>query len=158
MDLAAEGFDLALRVALRLPDDDLLVARRMGDLPAHLYASPAYLKRHGTPAQPDDLRQHNVLGQIDSGGQSVPWQLTQAGSKWSWTPETALTANAPSFLRDLATHGMGIVALPDRMAKEWVDKGFLPPRIARLATPDADHLVCHTRQTPACGCSWAVNS
>lgn len=125
VDLAAEGFDLALRVALRLPDDDLLVARRMGDLPAHLYASPAYLKRHGTPAQPDDLRQHNVLGQIDSGSQPVPWQLTQAGSKWSWTPETTLTANAPSFLRDLATHGMGIVALPDRMAKEWVGKGFL---------------------------------
>ena len=125
MDLAAEGFDLALRVALRLPDDDLLVARRMGDLPAHLYASPAYLKRRGTPAQPDDLRQHNVLGQIDSGGHLVPWQLTQAGSKWSWTPETALTANAPSFLRDLASHGMGIVALPDRMAKEGVGKGFL---------------------------------
>ena len=125
VDLAADGFDLALRVALRLPDDDLLVARRMGDLPAHLYASPAYLKRRGTPDQPDDLRQHNVLGQIDSGGHLVPWQLTQAGSKWSWSPETALTANAPSFLRDLASHGMGIVALPDRMAKEGVGKGFL---------------------------------
>lgn len=125
VDLAAEGFDLALRVALRLPDDDLLVARRMGDLPAHLYASSAYLKRHGTPAQPDDLRQHNVLGQIDSSGQPVPWQLSQGDSKWGWTPATALTANSPSFLRDLAAHGMGIVALPDRMAKEWVSKGFL---------------------------------
>lgn len=137
VDLAAEGFDLALRVGLRLPDDDLLVARRMGDLPAHLYASPAYLKRHGTPTQPDDLRQHNLLGQLDSGGQSVPWQLTQADSKWSWMPETALTANAPSFLRDLATHGMGIVALPDRMAKEGVGKGFLTAVLPDWQLPTA---------------------
>lgn len=37
------------------------VAKRLLKLPVGLYASPNYLKKHGTPKTPDDLLQHNCF-------------------------------------------------------------------------------------------------
>jgi DNA-binding transcriptional LysR family regulator len=58
-DLVAEGFDLALRLGRAA--DSSLRARKICDVTRHLYATPDYLRRHGTPRTPDDLLQHNCL-------------------------------------------------------------------------------------------------
>jgi DNA-binding transcriptional LysR family regulator len=60
VDLVAEGFDLAIRASpLR---DSSLVARRLGGAGMGLFASPAYLKRRGTPAKVADLAGHEFIG------------------------------------------------------------------------------------------------
>src|SRR3954467_1997664 len=53
VDLAAEGYDCAVRVG-DLPDSSL-VSVRMADNRRLCVATPAYLQRHGTPEAPDDL-------------------------------------------------------------------------------------------------------
>jgi DNA-binding transcriptional LysR family regulator len=59
VDLVAEGFDLALRASeLR---DSSLVARRIGNTGMGLFASPAYLKRRGTPKAVADLASHEFI-------------------------------------------------------------------------------------------------
>jgi DNA-binding transcriptional LysR family regulator len=60
VDLVDEGFDLAVRIA-RLPDSTL-VSRRLASTRLVLCASPAYLRRRGTPAHPADLSAHDVIG------------------------------------------------------------------------------------------------
>jgi len=125
VDLLAERFDLAVRAAARLPDDGTLVARKLCDMPNGLYASPAYLKRYGTPASPDDLLDHVGLRLIGGNGEALPWRLTRGSETWEGLPNGPLAANSPGLQRDLAAHGMGIVALDERFAGNLVAQGLL---------------------------------
>lgn len=59
LDLIEGGYDLALRnYAI---EDSSLRARKLADDKRVLCASPGYLKRHGAPAEPDDLLTHQLL-------------------------------------------------------------------------------------------------
>ncbi|HXE40516.1 MAG TPA: LysR substrate-binding domain-containing protein [Azonexus sp.] len=125
VDLLAERFDLAVRAASRLPDDGTLVARKLCDMPNGLYASPAYLKRYGTPASPPELLDHIGLRLIGGNGEALPWRLARGNETWEGLPNGPLAVNSPSLQRDLAAHGMGIVALDERFAGKWVAQGLL---------------------------------
>ena len=59
VDLIEEGFDLAVRVATRI--DPSLIARKITHARVLPCASPAYLKKHGSPKTPADLASHNCL-------------------------------------------------------------------------------------------------
>lgn len=125
VDLQAERFDIAIRAASRLPDDNALVARQLCQLHNGLYASPAYLARYGEPATPTDLEKHVGLALIGGNGEAVPWRLTRGDETWEGTPNGPLAANSPTLQRDLATHGMGIVGLTDRFAEKELAQGLL---------------------------------
>ncbi len=75
VDLRAGRFDLAVRIAGKLPDDSNLVARPLTVLPHGLFASPAYLSQHGAPVGPGDLAKHIGLSLIGSNGESQRWSL-----------------------------------------------------------------------------------
>src|SRR3546814_2433972 len=60
VDLSDKEIDVALRLG-SLPDSNL-VARKLAVLRTQVYASPAYIERHGEPLHPDDLRHHRTLG------------------------------------------------------------------------------------------------
>lgn len=125
VDLLAERFDLAVRIASRLPDDSTLVARKLCELQNGLYASPAYLARYGSPQQPPDLLKHIGLGLIGGNGDALPWRLTRGMENWEGMPDGPLAANSPRLQRELAGHGMGIVGIDSRFAQTWVDQGLL---------------------------------
>lgn len=125
VDLLAERFDIAIRAANRLPDDTSLVARQLSRLESGLYASPAYLARYGEPTTPNELLQHVGLGMIGSDGGARPWLLNRGEEHWQGTPDGPLVANSPSLQRDLAAHGLGIVALAGRFADKMVAQGLL---------------------------------
>lgn len=125
VDLLVERFDLAVRAASRLPDDGTLVARKLCDMPNGLYASPAYLARYGVPGRPEELLDHVGLRLIGGNGEPVPWRLSHGTDHWEGLPDGPLAANSPSLQRDLAAHGMGIVALDERFAGKLVEQGRL---------------------------------
>ncbi|WP_264985520.1 LysR substrate-binding domain-containing protein, partial [Klebsiella variicola] len=58
-DLAAQGFDLALRFGNIIRGTDM--AWPVGRLDWHLVASPGYLAGHGLPREPADLARHRCL-------------------------------------------------------------------------------------------------
>ena len=59
IDLSEHRVDVAIRIGL-LPSSDL-VATQLAPLRRLVCASPAYLKRHGRPASPLELLEHNCL-------------------------------------------------------------------------------------------------
>ena len=137
VDLLAERFDLAVRIAVRiasrLPDDSTLVARKLCELQNGLYASPAYLARYGTPQQPQDLLKH--IGLIGGNGDALPWRLTRGAENWEGMPDGPLAANSPRLQRELAGHGMGIVGIDSRFAQDWFEQGLLQRVLPEWALP-----------------------
>lgn len=59
-DLLHREADIAVRMAP--PQQEQLIARRIGQLELGLHAHPDYLARHGTPLTAEDLLQHAQIG------------------------------------------------------------------------------------------------
>ena len=54
-----------IAVTLERPSEGRLVARKLTDYALGLYASRAYLERHGTPSHLDDLATHRLVGYVE---------------------------------------------------------------------------------------------
>jgi DNA-binding transcriptional LysR family regulator len=78
VDLAGEGYDCAVRVG-DLPDSSL-VSVRLADNRRLCVATPAYLKRHGTPQHPNELVKFDCLTLSSDASQTRGWafKLPQA--------------------------------------------------------------------------------
>ena len=144
VDLVGERFDLALRAAASLPDDNTLVARHIITLENGLYASADYLDRCGRPEQPADLQQHAGLALASSQGDAQAWSLSQDGQHWEGLPQHHLSANSLGLLQALAMEGQGVVGLSERFARDGVAHGglervlpgwSLPPTVVWCITP-----------------------
>lgn len=59
-DLLQREADIAVRMTP--PKQELLIARRVGEVELGLYAHADYLQQHGTPATPADLKRHALIG------------------------------------------------------------------------------------------------
>lgn len=124
VDLLADNFDLAIRMG-ELPSDATLVARRLAAFGNGLYASPAYLAAHGTPAHPDELPQHRCLLLLGREGEAMPWPLQRDGQPWSGQPSGHIVANSPELLIRLALADGGIAAVPDQFVQPLLAQGRL---------------------------------
>jgi DNA-binding transcriptional LysR family regulator len=145
VDLVAEGFDVALRVAPRLEDSTLIV-RRAAPVVLHVFASPLYLSRRGTPRSEADLGEHEWVV-----FRSGPQKLRVAGPRSAPTgaQHGRVLCDDLLFVRDAARAGAGLALLPDFVAEPDVVAGSLRrivPRFERLAgylhivTPAAKHV------------------
>lgn len=113
VNMVEEGVDVALRAAERLPDSTL-VARKIGDLDAGLYASPEYLRRHPAPESIDELGDHRCILFRGVGGRaSWPmWdEVEQAPAPLSM--KGRVTADDFMFVRSAVIAGGGIGVVPD---------------------------------------------
>ncbi|MEY2875094.1 MAG: hypothetical protein RLZZ373_2465 [Pseudomonadota bacterium] len=124
VDLMGEGFDLAVRIG-DLPDDGLLVARRLKAFPSGLYAAPRYLASRNEPVEPADLAEHEAVRNLASNGEPAPWTLLCDTQRWQGVPPGRVVANSPELLIRLARAGAGIAAVPDYFAQSDVRQGTL---------------------------------
>ena len=121
VDIVAEGFDVALRIA-ELPDSSLR-ARRLCSIQAHLVASPAYLARHGTPTHPAQLGEHRLFGYSNIVG---PLRFHRAGdSDVSVRIQGPLTANSGEAILPALIAGLGIARLPEFIIGPHLESGAL---------------------------------
>lgn len=121
VDLVAEGIDVAIRAGtLR---DSGLVARKVGIACWTPFASPAYLKRAGTPAHPRALREHACLQFTPLGRDH--WQLTQGKSTVTAPLAREVLANDMQMVKALAVSGRGIALLPTFACHRELERGTL---------------------------------
>jgi DNA-binding transcriptional LysR family regulator len=117
VNLIEENIDLALRAGAM--EDSSLKARKIMSAQFMLYASRAYLKKHGTPKEPREIGEHKCLGfQVKPG--PIVWSLSNSktGARAQINIKTQLRANSLSAIRNLASLDMGIVLLPSFLCQE----------------------------------------
>lgn len=136
VDLIGENFDLALRMG-DLPDDASLAARRIASFSIGLYASPAYVRQRGLPAEPEALMEHDTLHLLNRNGEPAGWRLSRGDAVWEGIPPGRASANAPDLLMRLARAGAGIAAVADHFAVPYVQSGELVPLLSDWTLPPA---------------------
>ena len=118
LDLAMREADVAIR--LRQPTQPDLIQRKLFSVHFHVYASPEYLKRFGTPRTLEDLDNHRVLVL----GGNIPTYLQRSryltevarNGKGPRTPHLVIN-NILGILR-ACQRGIGIAMLPDYLVEE----------------------------------------
>ena len=95
VDLVRESIDCVVRAG-ELADSDMVV-RRLGLIEEITCASPAYLAEHGTPATPDDLAGHVMVGFVSTRtGAVLPLEFTRNGEVVEVTLRLACSSAAPT--------------------------------------------------------------
>jgi DNA-binding transcriptional LysR family regulator len=111
VDLIREGFDCVLRVGKL--DDSGLVARRLGEMPMMNCASPAYVRKYGTPRTLDDLDDHLVVHYSIRFGTETPGFEYRDGNVYRERPmRSVITVNSTDSYRAACDAGLGIIQSP----------------------------------------------
>ena len=122
IDFVADGFDLAIR---RIPvNDKTLVARKLGDFSLGVYASRAYLARHGAPKSPADLAAHRCIAFVmPSSGRVLPWTFADGESI---VPDGRYRCSEDVLgVITLARAGVGLAQAFDFLVERDVESGAL---------------------------------
>ncbi|NCE87869.1 LysR family transcriptional regulator [Pseudomonas sp. Q1] len=123
VDLIAEGFDAALRIAV-LPDSSL-VARRICAVTQYLVASPGYLEQHGHPTHPRELATRQCLSYAYRSRSQV-WRFTHDdGTEEDVVPNGPLRVTNGDALLPTLLDGLAIAELPEFIASEYLADGRL---------------------------------
>ena len=126
VDIAAEGYDLAIRIT-RLPADALLVATRLAESRRVICCSPDYARDHGVPQMLDDIPRHTGIGYaLKSAPQLWRFPAAQpAGALRVLTPRQRILTNNGEAMRDAAVAGLGLAILPLFIAADDLRAGRL---------------------------------
>jgi DNA-binding transcriptional LysR family regulator len=108
VNLTQEHVDVALRVG-ELPDSSL-IATRVGLIRQMVCASPAYLKRRGTPKKPADLAGHDcIANKYFAFGEEWPFRI--GGKLQAMTVPARLSVNSSDAALVAAASGAGIARI-----------------------------------------------
>jgi DNA-binding transcriptional LysR family regulator len=122
-DLLAEGVDVSVYVARKLPDSSI-VAQGLGQIHAVLCAAPAYLKRHRAPRTVQELVNHTCLRVINP-STTPHWELTDGKSTYALDPTGSVVGDNPEVVLHGACSGLGIALLPGYAAVDAIQCGKL---------------------------------
>lgn len=122
VDIVEEGFDVALRIG-QLKSSSL-IAKHVAPIRVILCASPDYLKTHGTPNRPEDLKDHRYLHYS-----YMERNIKETIYQWLGTEDGQLqgelSSNNGDLLVSAAIAGGGIALQPTFIASEAISKGEL---------------------------------
>ncbi|WP_026355591.1 LysR family transcriptional regulator [Pannonibacter phragmitetus] len=124
LDLGMREADVAIR--LRQPTQPDLIQRKLFTVHFHIYASPHYLKRYGTPKTIEDLDNHRIV----TFGEHAPAYLRDMN--WLETAHRplgeprriVLRVNNVVAIKRAVDQGIGVAILPDYIVEN--ETGVVP--------------------------------
>lgn len=134
VDLIEAGVDIAIRIASVLSDS--LVVRRLGVSRVIVAASPAYLARRGTPADPRELGGHDIIG-FTPLHWAREWPLVKGDEAVNVPVRPLVLTNTGETLRAAALAGLGLAAMPSWMIVGDLARGALVEVLADWRAPEA---------------------
>ena len=125
VDLIGENVDCVVRGgAIK---DESLVARHIGDLQLGVYAAPSYLAQAGTPSHPDELRDSSHRIVRYGWGSGLPDLMVKGAERVKIEGRHVLAIDDGNAYLTAGLAGLGVLWLPDYMAREHAANGALVP-------------------------------
>lgn len=131
LNIAMREADAAIR--LHKPKQSDVITRKLSDIGFHICASKTYLKKHGTPKNVEDLRQHCLIAFPHDAHSSVKepgWILDLA----QVNPEThnnILLMNSMYAIYKAVQMNVGIAVLPDYLINADDELEIILPKFQR---------------------------
>ncbi|NVM78602.1 DNA-binding transcriptional LysR family regulator [Duganella sp. SG902] len=145
IDMAEEGVDVTIRSGPIT--DTALIARPLQPGRVLVAASPAYLKKHGTPRHPSDLERHNCL--VFAGG-ATTWRFQRGEEKVAVNARGTLVSNTGASLVIAAIAGMGVVMQADVLMEPALKAGELVRLLPKWELPSrAMHILRRPEARPS---------
>lgn len=135
IDLVAAGVDCAVR-GVDIPDDATLIARHLSKVRWTTCASPAYLRKRGTPRRPEDLAGHECIRFVSpTTGRASEWSFLKDGVRGSFAPRGRLAVTSLGAAAAGARAGIGIAQVPEPLALPDMRAGKLKPILLDHVAP-----------------------
>lgn len=126
IDLVEEHVDLALRMGPLVESG--MVARRLAVLPNRVYASPAYLEKHGEPTHPFELQRHYALvTRVARRGGGYAWPMSKDGTTENYEVTPVIEADDPEVLKAPLFAGAGLMMATDMIMARHAAEGLVRP-------------------------------
>lgn len=124
VDVVAGGFDMGLRPADLVPTD--MIALSLG-LPREnaVVASPDFLRIHGKPSVPNDLRHFRCIRSRLPNNALMRWRFEKDGTALQVDVQGAITLDEPSLVRIAAQSGVGLGYVMEADVRDDVAAGRL---------------------------------
>jgi len=123
--LTENDIDIAIRYGIRY--DSQLIAKKLSSNKRVLCASPAYLKRHGTPKTVDDLKEHACLTMTQIRKPLSKWYFDTPKGEISLIVQPARSCDDGAQIRQWAIDGGGIALKSLWDIADELDSGLLIP-------------------------------
>ena len=133
--LVEDGYDLVVRIGVL--EDSGLFARRVGDCPIYLCATPDFLARHGTPQTSDALSALPAIIYSNDPAGSILSYRDADGTNGSVPLRPHFYANSAGMMREACLRGVGIALLPSFCCESHLQSGTLMRLLPAIETsPD----------------------
>jgi DNA-binding transcriptional LysR family regulator len=133
-DIVAGGFDAGIGAGALIAKD--MIAARLGpDSRLLAMASPSYLKRHGRPRTPADLRNHKCVRWRMLNGTIFPWRFMIDGQVVEVEVGRSLVTNSIPLMARAAVEGACIALGIESVAKRWIERGQVVRLLEDYACP-----------------------
>jgi DNA-binding transcriptional LysR family regulator len=133
VDLVAEGIDVAIRMGWL--KDSSLRAVKLGDFDQYIVASPDYLRRAGTPREPEDLATVEWIAMTRL-PTPLTWQLTgPGGSVRTVQTRARIKVDSSGALRAMSRQGAGVSILHQYSVEDDLRDGSLVRLLPEWSAP-----------------------
>jgi DNA-binding transcriptional LysR family regulator len=136
MNLAEFAFDVGIRFG-ELPDMRV-VGRKIAANRRFVCAAPAYLKAHGTPKEPDDLRGHRCIVLRENDTAYGTWHFTKGKRHETVKVHGTMSSNDGEATLRWALDGHGVLTRSEWDAQSFIDSGALERVLTDWSMPPAD--------------------
>lgn len=143
-DFVRDNVDFAVRIG-GLEDQDLIV-RSLGTPRRVTVASPKYLRRHGAPLSPENIRQHRTVEfLLPRGGKSLEWEFGSRGKKSELQFGGPLALNDAEGRVRLAEEGFGVAQTVCFLAADGIARGRLVRLLKEWEVPAPSISILYAR-------------
>lgn len=137
VDMADESIDIAIRAGVEPAQAS--VARLLGHHGRALYASPAYLRQHGTPKCVADLSTHRLISNASTRTHNQ-WNFQVNGASTLLNIRGHVQVNSSASVVALALAGAGIARINDVLGQSLVAQGKLKSVLSKVVEPGSNSI------------------